>query len=62
MDIYETWYINKMQPKLNIEKIFNYSSQYDTEKYNSTFKQRAEHKAAVRAKLDICLESRCILI
>lgn len=33
-DIYETYYINLYQPKLNYEKVFVYQTERYTEKYN----------------------------
>ena len=54
-DIYETWYINKMKPPLNAQKIFSYKSQKD--RYANTLKEiDAEEriKEIVFKKIDDC--------
>lgn len=40
MDIYETWYINIFKPKLNIEKVLSYTTEFFNEKYNVAETQR----------------------
>jgi excinuclease UvrABC nuclease subunit len=36
-DIYETYFINKLKPKLNVDRVFLYETDYYTEKYNPQY-------------------------
>ena len=61
-EIYETYYINKLRPKLNKSKVFTYKSSYNEFVLDDIKREKEEHVRELRLKLSDLLEKIAIIV